>query len=186
MMHPACPSCFTTCRAAPAWPSRTRRWPRSRRAFELGLVFGIKDAAGDLSRPPRLRALCGAGLAQMTGDDATAAAYLAMGGDGCVSVAANLAPAVCARLHAAWQGGDIATVAALRDQLAPLAQALFVEANPIPLKAGLDLLGLATAEVRLPLTQATEATRAALARALAGLRSTEEALAARSRYAIAS
>ena len=156
------------------------------RAFEQGLVSGLKDAAGDLSRPARLRAMCGDGLVQLTGDDATVAGYLGMGGHGCVSVAANLFPAVSARLHAAWQASDLATAATMRDLLAPVAQALFVEANPIPLKAGLELLGLARAEVRLPLMAATHATRAALTDALVAVCSMEEALAARSRYAIAS
>ena len=71
------------------------------RLYEAGLVMGVKDAAGDLSRPARLRALCGDGLLQLTGDDATAPGYRAMGGHGGISVTANLTPALCAQMHAA-------------------------------------------------------------------------------------
>ena len=154
--------------------------------FERGLAIGIKDATADLARPPRLRAKCGPGLVQMSGDDATAAAYRAAGGDGCISVTANLAPALCALLHRAWDNGDLASFARARDLLAPVSDALFAESNPIPLKAALSMLDLATGEMRLPLTRASRATRERLAAELATIASTEEALAARSRYALAS
>jgi 4-hydroxy-tetrahydrodipicolinate synthase len=127
--------------------------------FEHGFIDGLKDATADLGRPPRLRALCGDGLAQLSGDDATAAAYRAAGGHGCISVTANLVPDLCAALHAAWEQRDIDSFARLRDRLAPLHDALFTESNPVPLKAALSLLGLASADVRLPLTRACEATR---------------------------
>lgn len=71
------------------------------RLVEAGLIAGLKDAGGDLSRPPRLRALCGDALLQLSGDDGTAAGYRAMGGAGCISVTANVVPALCARLHQA-------------------------------------------------------------------------------------
>ena len=124
------------------------------RLFALGLIAGIKDAGGDLSRPVRLRALCGEGLLQFSGDDATAPAHLAMGGHGCMSVTANLVPALCARMHRAWTSGNAGEFARLRDQLAPLHQALFAESNPIPVKAALSLAGLCHGDLRLPLTRA--------------------------------
>lgn len=127
--------------------------------FEHGFIDGLKDATADLGRPPRLRALCGDGLAQLSGDDATAAAYRAAGGHGCISVTANLVPDLCAALHTAWDRVDIDAFARLRDRLAPLHDALFTESNPVPLKAALCLLGLGSADVRLPLTRASEATR---------------------------
>ena len=128
------------------------------RLFEDGLITAIKDAAGDLSRPVRLRALCGEGLVQLTGDDATAAAHRAMGGHGCVSVTANVVPSLCARLHAAWDRGDLSDLARLRNLLAPLHRALFRESNPIPLKAALAMLHLCSDDLRLPLTPATPGT----------------------------
>ncbi len=90
------------------------------RLHESGLVMAIKDAAGDLSRPVRLRALCGGDLTQFSGDDATAPAYRAMGGHGCISVSANLTPALCAEMHAAWDQVDLIEFARIRDLLAPL------------------------------------------------------------------
>jgi 4-hydroxy-tetrahydrodipicolinate synthase len=144
------------------------------RLFDAGLIVGLKDATADIARPPRLRTLCGTGLIQLSGDDATAAAHRAMGGDGCISVTANLVPGLCARLHRAWDRGDIHEFARLRHLLAPLHEALFVESNPIPVKAALDLAGLCEAEVRLPLTPATPATAARLAAILPALLEAEE------------
>ena len=156
------------------------------RLFEAQYVVGFKDATADLSRPPRLRALCGEGLAQWSGDDATAPGYRAMGGHGCISVTANVAPALCAALHAAWDNGDRARFAELRDLLAPLHAALFVESNPVPLKAALACLKLCTNEVRLPLTRATPATDEVLRNVLAGIMREEELAARRPVLALAS
>jgi len=128
------------------------------RLFENGLVMAIKDAAGDLSRPVRLRALCGGDLLQFSGDDATAPAHRSMGGHGCISVSANLAPALCAQMHAAWDQVDLIEFARLRDLLAPLHQALFLESNPIPVKAALCMVGLCNGDLRLPLTRACSGT----------------------------
>jgi 4-hydroxy-tetrahydrodipicolinate synthase len=143
--------------------------------FEAGLIVGMKDASGDLSRPPRLRAMLGDGLMQLSGDDGTAAAYRAMGGHGCISVTANVVPALCAALHRAWDGGDIAGFARLRDLLAPLHEAMFLESNPIPVKAALELAGLCASTPRLPLTPATPATRLHLEALLPALLAAEEA-----------
>jgi 4-hydroxy-tetrahydrodipicolinate synthase len=105
-----------------------------------------------------LRALCGGALVQLCGDDASAAAHRAMGGDGCISVTANVVPGLCAALHRAWDGGDLGTVARLRDLLAPLHDALFAESNPVPVKAALQAAGLCRGDVRLPLLPAGPAT----------------------------
>jgi 4-hydroxy-tetrahydrodipicolinate synthase len=156
------------------------------RLFEAELIVAIKDATADLSRPPRLRALCGDGLVQLSGDDATTAGYRAMGGDGCISVTANVTPAVCAMLHRAWDSGDRRAFAAVRDLLHPLHAALFVESNPIPVKAALSHLGLCADDVRLPLTRATPATQERLLRLLPNLMVTEEHAVGRAGYALAS
>lgn len=156
------------------------------RLFDAELIFALKDATADLSRPPRLRARCGDGLLQFTGEDATAAAYRAMGGAGCVSVTANVAPALCAALHAAWDRRDIATFAATRDLLDPLHRALFAESNPIPVKAALELLELCSSAVRLPLTRATPATREGLSHLLPAPMLAEQRAGGKLRYALAS
>ena len=115
------------------------------RLHDAELIVGLKDATADLSRPTRLRARCGDALLQWSGDDATAPAYRAMGGTGCISVTANVAPALCALLHRAWDNGDLSRFTALRDLLDPLHAALFVESNPIPVKAALAASGFAAA-----------------------------------------
>jgi 4-hydroxy-tetrahydrodipicolinate synthase len=145
------------------------------RLAEAAVIEGIKDATGDLARPARLRRLCGAGFAQFSGDDATAAAHLAMGGVGCISVTANLAPALCGALQHAWRIGDTERLGMIRDLLAPLQEALFLESNPIPVKAGLAMLGLADPTPRLPLTLARRETQEALRRAMAEVMPLEEA-----------
>ncbi len=153
--------------------------------YERGLVVGIKDATADLGRPPRLRRLCGPDLVQLSGDDATAAAYRAAGGRVCISVTANVTPALCASLQQAWDSGDLGSFADIRELLAPLHDALFVESNPVPLKAALALLGLARAEVRLPLLRAAESTREPLADILDRVMRFEDPAASEAGYALA-
>lgn len=144
------------------------------RLHDAQLIVGLKDATADLARPVRLRARCGDTFAQWSGDDATASAYRAMGGLGCISVTANVAPALCALMHRAWDSGALGRFAALRDLLDPLHTALFAESNPIPVKAALASLGLGTDEVRLPLTRATVGTREKLLAAMAPVMRAEE------------
>ncbi len=144
------------------------------RLFEAGLICGIKDAASDAARPIRLRALCGPGLLQFSGDDATAGAHRAMGGHGCISVTANLVPALCAQFHAAWTDGDLQAATRLGALLAPLHDALFVESNPMPLKSALLMLRLCGGDVRLPLTRASRPTRDRLASLLTSVMIAED------------
>lgn len=129
------------------------------RLNDAELIVGLKDATADLSRPARLRARCGSDFLQWSGDDATAPAHRAMGGIGCISVTANVAPALCALLHRCWADGDMTRFATLRDVLDPLHAALFNESNPIPVKSALASLGLCTDEMRLPLTRASLTTQ---------------------------
>ena len=154
--------------------------------FSRGLAIGLKDATSDLSRPPRLRALCGADFSQLSGDDATAAAYRATGGHGCISVTANLTPLLCSMMHRAWDANDLTLFASIRDLLAPLHDALFIESNPIPLKAALGVLNLATEEVRLPLLRAAASTRDGLAQLLGRIMNREEWMTSHQHYALAS
>ena len=103
----------------------------------------------------------------LAGDDHLALATLAVGGSGLVSVAANLVPLEVAALVTAAREGQLAVARALHARLAPLFDALFVESNPIPLKAGLTHLGLAEDHLRLPLTRPEHSTRARIVEALA-------------------
>jgi 4-hydroxy-tetrahydrodipicolinate synthase len=122
-------------------------------------IIGVKDATADLSRPLNTRVAIGDAFCQLSGEDATVTAFLAQGGHGCISVSSNVAPALCAQLHNAWQAGDLATCFAIRDKLAPLHDALFVEANPGPAKYAMSLLGLCQADVRLPLVDLQDRTK---------------------------
>ena len=155
------------------------------RLHDAQLIVGLKDATADLSRPTRLCARCGAGFMQWSGDDATAPAYRSMGGNGCISVTANVAPALCALLHRAWDNGDLGRFAALRDLLDPLHAVLFNESNPIPLKAALASIGLCTNEVRLPLTRATQATQERLLAVMPSVMLAEQHAARQSAFAMA-
>lgn len=154
--------------------------------FQQGIIVAIKDATADLARPPRLRAVCGASLVQLSGDDATAAAHRGMGGHGCISVTANVTPRMCAMLHHAWDSQDRTAFERLRDRLDPLHAALFSETNPVPLKFALAHLGLCSGRVRLPLTRAQPHARQRVRQALSLAMADEETIAAPRRYALAS
>lgn len=156
------------------------------RLHDAELIVGLKDATADVSRPTRLRARCGDDFMQWSGDDATAAGHRAMGGIGCISVTANVAPTLCALLHRAWDNGALERFAVLRDLLDPLHAALFKESNPIPVKAALASLGLCTDEMRLPLTRAALATQELLLAVMPEVMLAEEHAAHTRPYALAS
>ena len=122
-------------------------------------IVGVKDATADLARPLATRRALGPEFCQLSGEDATALAFLANGGAGCISVTANVAPALCAAVQNAWRDGDTAEAARITDRLYPLHKALFVEPNPQPVKYAAELLGKAPARTRLPLVPVGEGTR---------------------------
>jgi 4-hydroxy-tetrahydrodipicolinate synthase len=125
------------------------------RLAKLANIVGVKDATNDLARPLRTRAAIGRDFTMLSGEDVTTMAFLAQGGDGCISVTANVAPRACADLHEAWQKGDTARAMAINERLAPLHDALFCETSPAPVKYAASLLDKSSAEVRLPLVPAT-------------------------------
>ena len=136
------------------------------RLAKLPNIVGVKDATNDLARPLRTRIALGPRFCQLSGEDATVTAFLAQGGTGCISVTANVAPALCARLHNAWAEGDLTTVWDVRDRLMPLHDALFVETSPGPVKYAASLLGLGSPETRLPLTEVAPSTEDRVRQAL--------------------
>ena len=123
-----------------------------RRLAELPRVVGLKDATGDVTRVGRLRRRLGDRFILLSGDDASQAAFRLAGGDGCISVTANVTPALCWALHKACDQRQPGAIAGLERILAPLHAALFLEANPIPVKRALHRLGLMVDGLRLPLT----------------------------------
>lgn len=129
-------------------------------------IIGVKDATADLSRVPQQRLACGADFVQVSGEDPTAVGFNAMGGVGCISVTANIAPRLCAQLQQASLSGDHASALALQDKLQPLHDAVFLEPGLVGAKYGLSLLGKCSADVRAPLTGLTDSTKAAIAQAM--------------------
>jgi len=122
-------------------------------------IVGVKDATANLARPLHTRRACGRAFCQLSGEDHTAVAFLAAGGDGCISVTANVAPQLCSDMHIAWQEGRLAEAMAIQDRLLPLHDALFAETSPGPVKYAAGLLGHGSGHVRLPLAPPAEATR---------------------------
>lgn len=129
------------------------------RLAELPNIVGVKDATNDLGRPVTVRREIGPDFCQLSGEDGTSAAFLAQGGHGCISVVANIAPALSAQMHEAWQAGDVVRVAEIRDLLDPLANDLFCESNPAPVKYAASVLGLCGGDVRRPLLPASDQAR---------------------------
>lgn len=140
--------------------------PTLARLAALPRVVAIKDATADLARPLNVRDQIGPQLCQLSGEDATVVAFLAQGGHGCISVTSNVAPRLCADLHAAWAAQDMGRVAILRDRLAMLHRVLFVETNPAPVKYAASLLGHMRPDVRLPLVELTAASKALVEEAM--------------------
>ncbi|WP_443644748.1 4-hydroxy-tetrahydrodipicolinate synthase [Candidatus Ponderosibacter sp. Uisw_141_02] len=138
----------------------------ARLAADHANITGIKDATADVGRPTRLRNLLGADFAQLSGEDATALPYLAAGGHGCISVTANIAPKLLSKMHAAWATGDIATAQSINERLMPLHDSMFCEASPGPVKYAAELLGICSAETRLPLCEIAPASKARVKAAL--------------------
>lgn len=138
---------------------------------KLDRIIGVKDATGDLARVSQQRASCGADFVQMSGEDATALGFNAHGGVGCISVTANVAPALCAEFQKATLAGDYAAALAIQDKLMPLHEAIFIEPGLVGAKYALSRLGKCSEEVRLPLLGLTDPTKARIdaAMEIAGL-----------------
>ena len=126
----------------------------------LPRIIGVKDATGDLARVCQQRITCGADFIQLSGEDATAHGFNAQGGTGCISVTANAAPRLCSELQSATLRGDYATALGLQDRLMPLHQAIFTEPGLVGAKFAMSELGLCSDEVRSPLTELTDDTKA--------------------------
>ena len=135
---------------------------------KLPTVIGIKDATGNLARVTAQRLACGEAFCQLSGNDDMALGFNAMGGVGCISVTANVAPRLCADFQRATLARDWDKALELQDRLYPLHAALFSDASPGPAKYALGKVRPGfPQELRLPLTEASEASRKAVDAALA-------------------
>jgi 4-hydroxy-tetrahydrodipicolinate synthase len=138
------------------------------RLSRLPNVIGVKDATGNLGRVTAQRLACGEEFVQLSGNDETALAFNAMGGVGCISVTANVAPRLCAEFQAATREGRWDDALKLQDRLYPLHDALFSDASPGPVKYALSRVRPGfSAELRAPMTQPSTASKAKVDDALA-------------------
>lgn len=133
----------------------------------LPTIVGVKDATGKLERVAAQRLECGTAFCQLSGNDETALGFNAMGGVGCISVTANVAPRLCANFQAACLEDRWKDALVLQDRLFPLHTALFSDASPAPIKYALSRVRPGfPADIRLPMTPASEASRRAVDAAL--------------------
>ncbi len=122
------------------------------RCAEIENIVGIKDATSDIPRVPDFKQRCGSGFAVYSGNDDTALELIRAGGDGCISVTANVAPGLMHQMCVAAIDGDFETAGEINSRLDPLHDALFFESNPIPAKWALSEMGYIKQGIRLPLT----------------------------------
>lgn len=140
------------------------------RLSELPNMVGVKDATGDLARVHTLKYRMKKPLALLSGEDMTAVAFNAIGGQGCISVSANIAPKACADVQNACLAGDFKQALALQDALVPLHEVMFCETSPAPVKYAASLLGKCAPELRLPLVSVNETSKQTIAQVLKNLR----------------
>jgi len=139
------------------------------RLFKLSNIVGVKDATANMARVSQQRAAMGSDFIQLSGEDATALGFMAHGGAGCISVTANIAPALCSEFQLACLAGNFRLALQLQDRLMPLHDSLFVESNPGPVKYAAAKLGLCNGETRLPLAPIGAASRKRVDDALAAV-----------------
>jgi len=126
------------------------------RLSQLDYIAALKDASGDLARVANLRTIVKSSFTLISGEDATAVGFNAMGGRGIISVSANIAPKLCADLQRYSLDGKYDKALELQDKLIKLHRVMFCESNPIPVKYGCSLLGFGDGSLRLPLTEASD------------------------------
>ncbi len=121
------------------------------RLAKISNIVGIKEASGSLKQMQDVISLCGDKFDVLSGDDFFTFPLLAIGGRGIVSVVSNIAPADMAAMVDAFAGGDVKRAQRLHHKLVPLIDALFIETNPVPVKAALSMMGKIAYDVRLPM-----------------------------------
>jgi len=136
---------------------------------QIAEVVAVKEATASMQRVIDIRERVGDRFVLLSGDDFTVLPFIACGGRGVISVSANVAPRLLSDLVRAAMQGDLERARDLQVRLNPLHRALFLESNPIPVKAALHMMGRFADEVRLPLTPAAPATRQALRAALSAV-----------------
>jgi 4-hydroxy-tetrahydrodipicolinate synthase len=133
-----------------------------RLATDCKNIVGIKEAGGNCDRISKLRAALGPKFEIMSGDDSLTLPFMAVGAQGVISVASNIIPREVAQMVRAFAQGDVKKAAQLHAKYYPVYKDLFIETNPVPVKAALAMLGLIQEEYRLPLVPLAAANRAKL------------------------
>ena len=139
------------------------------RIATLPRVVGVKDATGDLNRPVLESLLIDKEFSFLSGDDGTAVAYNAAGGNGCISVTGNVAPSMCSEMQKACRQGDFKTAGEIQKRLMPLHQALFAEPSPAGVKYAASLLGLCSEYCRLPIVPLSDGAKLTIRNAMSRL-----------------
>jgi 4-hydroxy-tetrahydrodipicolinate synthase len=150
-------------------PSRTIRELSDDTLVQLAQsrqFIGLRDGTGDIARPMRVRSRLPPGFRLLSGDDATALAFIANGGDGCISMASSVAPELCRVIFSCCREGRLQSARYLQNRLAPLTAALCRE-SPAALKYALCLLGFMRPGARLPIVELADAAKAEMASAIA-------------------
>jgi 4-hydroxy-tetrahydrodipicolinate synthase len=129
------------------------------RLCEVPQIVAVKEATGNIQRASQILSRVGDRLSMLSGDDATVLPFYAVGGHGCISVVSNVAPADMAGMYDALVAGNLAKARELHYKVFPLSEGLFIEANPIPVKAALAMMGKIADEIRPPLYPMTGANR---------------------------
>jgi 4-hydroxy-tetrahydrodipicolinate synthase len=133
-----------------------------RLARECKNIIGIKEAGGNPDRVSQLRAALGPQFTILSGDDSLTLPFMALGAQGVISVASNVIPREVAQMVKAFARGDARRAGRLHAKFYPLFKDLFLEANPVPVKAALAMIGIIKEEYRLPLVPMSAANRARL------------------------
>ena len=129
-------------------------------------IVGVKEASGSLDQMSTIKHLCPNNFLLLSGDDALTLPVLSIGGVGVISVVANIVPQAVDQLIATFNKGDLKKAQAIHYKLLPLVKAMFLETNPIPVKTAMELMGLCSADVRLPLCSMSEENLPKLKKAL--------------------
>lgn len=137
------------------------------RLSKIDNIIGVKEATGEVERVEQLRAGCGADFVLLSGDDATGREFMLAGGDGVISVTANVVPRDMRDLCRAALAGDSKRAQDIDANLALLHSELFCESNPIPVKWAVQAMGLADVGIRLPMTWLSPASQTRVSKALA-------------------
>jgi 4-hydroxy-tetrahydrodipicolinate synthase len=150
------------------------------RLAESTQFIGLRDGSGDIARPMRLRPRLPSGFRLLSGDDSTALAFIANGGDGCLSMISNVAPDLCRVIFSSCRQGRLQSARYLQSRLAPLT-ALLAKESPAALKYALCLLGLMSPNTRLPMVELDDAAKSEVASAITAIGDEDIACSSRSR-----